>query len=259
MLTNGGDLPDELLLSHGWKPGEGGKFLSTRWDSYNELMLLYILAIGSPTHPIPPESWEAWARPLGTYKGHETFAIGPLFTHQYSQAWIDFRGRRDRLGFDYFESSVQATLANRQFAIDNQDQYETYDEHVWGLTACDTPDGQYRAYGAPPGVPVHDGTVAPSAAAGSIVFTPELSLAALLTMHQRYEEQLWGRYGFSNAFNLDPAGQNGPWFDPDVIGLDTGITLLMIENARSGMVWETFMTHPAVQEGLAKAGLGESH
>ena len=150
MLTDGGALPNSLLLNHGWKPEEG--FLPYRWDSYNELMILYILAIGSPTHPIPTESWSEWARPTIEYEEYITFAQGPLFTHQYSQAWIDFRDKEDVLGFNYFDSSIGATLANRQFAIEEQNNCRTYEEHVWGLTACDGPDG-YKAYSAPPGYP----------------------------------------------------------------------------------------------------------
>ncbi len=155
----------------------------------------------------------------------------------------------DGLGYNYFESSVNATLANRQFAIDNQDRYRTYSEHVWGLTASDGPDGQYHAYGAPPGTAVHDGTVAPSAAAGSIVFTPELSTIALRIMYERYGAQLWGRYGFSNAFNVDQA-----WWDQDVIAIDLGITLLMIENKRSELVWRTFMSNPTISQAMGDVG-----
>jgi hypothetical protein len=246
MLTDGGQHPTERLLNHGWTPENG--CLPYRWDTYSELMLLYLLAIGSPTYPIPAESWQVWARPQGTYAGYTTFAQGPLFTHQFSQAWVDFRGRRDRLGYDYFQSSVNATLANRQFCLDHRAQYRTYDENVWGLTASDGPDG-YRAYGAPPGSAVHDGTVAPAAAAGSIVFTPVLSLAALRTMHGRYGEQIWGRYGFSDAFNVERA-----WWDSDVVGIDLGITLLMIENYRSGLVWQTLKRNRSIQEALEVVG-----
>lgn len=246
MLTDGGQRPDELLLNHGWTPENG--FLPYRWDSYSELMLVYLLAIGSPTHPIPAESWEAWARPQGTYAGYTTFAQGPLFTHQFSQAWIDFEGRRDGLGYDYFQSSINATLANRQFCLDNQELYQTYGEYIWGLSASDGPDG-YQAYGAPPGYPVHDGTIAPAAAAGSIVFTPDLSLATLKTMREQYGDRIWGRYGFSDAFNVDR-----DWWDQDVIAIDVGITLLMIENYRSGFVWQTFEQNKSIQQALEATG-----
>jgi hypothetical protein len=245
--TDGGARPDEKLLGHGWKPETG--FLHPRWDTYNEAMILYLLALGSPTFSIPADSWTAWARPVGTYAGYTTFAQGPLFTHQLSHAWVDFRDKRDSLGYDYFENSINATLANRQYALDNRDRFPAYDECIWGLTACDGPDGEYHAYGAPPGYALYDGTVAPSAAAGSIVFTPELSMTTLRVMYERYGEQLWGRYGFSNAFNLDRS-----WYDQDVIGIDLGITLLMIENHRSGLVWRTFMSHPAILRAMTEAG-----
>jgi hypothetical protein len=247
LLTDGGSRPGELLIGHGWKPETG--FLPYRWDTYSELMILYQLAIGSPTHPIPVDSWMAWRRPAGEYAGYVSLAQGPLFTHQFSQAWLDLRCKQDTLGYDYFESSINATLANRQFAIDQSQWFSTYSENVWGLTASDGPDGGYHAYGAPPGIPLHDGTVAPSAPAGSIVFTPRLSTEALQTMYERYHDKLWGRYGFSNAFNLDQ-----DWWDQDVIGIDLGITLLMIENYRTGLVWETFMSHPAIQNAMELTG-----
>jgi hypothetical protein len=204
--------------------------------------------LGSPTHPIPPESWTAWARPQGTYAGYTTFAQGPLFTHQFSQAYVDFRNQRDFLGYDYFMSSVNATLANRQFTIDHKAEFQTYDDHVWGLSASDGPDG-YKAYSAPPGNIVHDGTVSPAAVAGSIVFTPELSITALQTMYEKYADKIWGRYGFSDAFNVD---RN--WYDRDVIGLDLGITLLMLQNYKDGLIWRTFCQHPSIQIAMDKAG-----
>jgi len=175
MQTDGGKRPFEKLLGHGWVPERG--FLPFRWGSYCEHMLLYLLAIGSPTRPIPADSWYAWARPVGEYAGHRTFAIGPLFVHQFSHAFVDFRGRRDRQGYDYWESSVAATKANRQFCIDNSGKYRTYRADVWGLSASDGQSG-YRAYAAPPGRVVHDGTVTPWAAVASIVFTPDLSTSA---------------------------------------------------------------------------------
>jgi hypothetical protein len=250
MLTDGGRRPQERLLNHGWTPERG--FLPYRWDSYNELMLLYLLAIGSPTHAIPAVCWDAWARPQATYGGHTTFAVAPLFTHQFSHAWIDFSSRRDRLDYDYFHSSLAATLANQRFCLDQRHKYRTYDEHVWGLTASDGPNG-YRAYGAPPGIAVQDGTVAPAAAAGSIVFTPDLSCTALQTMHTKYADRIWGRYGFSDAFNVDR-----DWWGQDVIGIDLGITLLMIENYRSGLIWQRFEQNPSIRAALAAVGLASA-
>ena len=253
MLTDDGALPDSLLLNHGWKPESDIGFLQYRWDRYSELMILYLLAIGSPTHPIPAESWEAWERPVVEYEGYITFQQGPLFTHQYSQAWVDFHDKEDALGFNYFDSSIGATLANRQFAIDNPDGCQTYDTHVWGITAGDGPgDGktEYRAYSAPPGDILHDCTVIPAAAAGSIVFTPEESMKALRTIYEKYGDRIWGKYGFSAAFNVDK-----DWWDQEVIGIDLGITLLMIENYRHQTIWKIFMTHSAIHNALTAVGL----
>ncbi len=246
MRTDGGTRSEQLLLGHGWKPETG--FLPYRWDTYSELMILYLLAMGSPTYPIPAESWTAWSRPVGQYAGFTTFAQGPLFTHQYSQAFVDFRDRHDILDFDYFSSSVNATLANRQFAIDQKINFKTYDDHIWGITASDGPNG-YIAYSAPPGTINHDGTVSPAAPAGSIVFTPNLSITALRTMYNRYEDHIWGRYGFSGAFNVD---QN--WYDQDVIGIDVGITLVMLQNHKDELIWRLFMQRPSIQNAMDKAG-----
>jgi hypothetical protein len=246
LRTDDGAKPEELRLGHGWKPETG--FLPYRWDTYSELMILYLLALGSPTHPIPAESWTAWSRPVGEYQGFTTFAQGPLFTHQYSQAFVDFRDRHDILGFDYFTSSVNATQANRQFAIDQKTSFKTYDDHIWGLTASDGPNG-YTAYGAPPGYINHDGTVSPAAPAGSIVFTPHLSITALQTMYDRYSNHIWGRYGFSDAFNVDQG-----WYDQDVIGIDVGITLVMLQNYKDGLVWRLMMQRSSIQDAMHKAG-----
>ncbi|MCX5793121.1 MAG: hypothetical protein NTY45_13030 [Elusimicrobia bacterium] len=237
------------FLTMGWKPGK--TFLPSVWSDYNESMVMYILAMGSPTYPLIAESWEAIKRPRGKYKGHELIISPPLFTHQFSHAFIDFRNKRD--GFaDYFENSVQATLANRQFCIDSSASFKTYGENSWGLTASIGPDG-YKAYGAPPGPALHDGTVAPSAAAASIVFTPEYSIAAMRNYYARYRTDLWGRYGFADSFNIDR-----DFFAPDAYGINVGPTVLMIENYRSGLIWRLFMSRPEVQKGMKAAGFGKA-
>lgn len=250
MLTDGGARPKERLLCHGWTPESG--FLKSRWDNYSEHLLLNLLAIGSPTHSIPADCWEAWERNVGQYKGIKTFATGPLFVHQYSQAFIDFRNKRDRLGFDYFDSSVQATRANRQFCIDQAANYRTYGSNVWGLSACDKPGGGYEAYGAPPGRPVHDGTVAPWVTLASLAFTPDLVMEAIRHM-DRHLPRLRGRYGFSNGFNMDK-----DWFAEDVIGIDLGAAILMIENYRNGLAWKYYMSIPSVRNAMKKAGFQEA-
>jgi hypothetical protein len=247
MLTDGGARPGERLLCHGWTPEHG--FLPYRWDSYSEQMILYILAMGSPTHPIPAACWDAWKRPMGEYAGFRTFISGPLFTYEFSQAFVDFRGRQDRLGLDYWTTSMNAVKADRQFCIDNSGRYHTYGPDVWGLSACDGPDG-YRAYSAPPGPVAQDGTVAPLAVEAAVPLDSHDALAAMQHMRHVFWTKLWGRYGFSDAFNLD---RN--WFDQDVIGIDLGCAALMLENYRTGLVWKQFMAIPAVQTGLNKAGL----
>ncbi|HAF94818.1 MAG: hypothetical protein A2X34_10905 [Elusimicrobia bacterium GWC2_51_8] len=233
------------FLSMGWTPENG--FLPHFWSDYNESMVMYILAMGSPTFPLTAKSWTAIRRPRGKYKDHELIISPPLFTHQFSHAFIDFRNKRDAFA-DYFENSVQATLANRQFCIDSSKSFKTYGKDSWGLTASIGPDG-YMAYGAPPGPALHDGTVAPSAAAASIVFTPGYSISAMKHFYFRYRDELWGSYGFTDSFNLD---RN--FFASDAFGINQGPTVLMIENYRSGLIWKLFMSRPEVQKGMREAG-----
>ncbi|MDP3921463.1 MAG: glucoamylase family protein [Candidatus Omnitrophota bacterium] len=222
-------LHGELTLAKAWSPETG--FEKYRWDSYDEAMIMYLLAIGSPTHPLPAESWQAVARPVGSYGGYRVIQMPPLFTHQYSHIWIDFRNKNDGYA-DYFQNSVNATLANRAFCIKESAKFSSYGATSWGLTASDGPFG-YRAFGAPPGWAEHNGTIAPTGCGGSIVFTPEESIACLRHFYEDLGESLWGMYGFSDAFNLDKN-----WFSRDVLGIDQGTLLLMIENYRSGHVWD---------------------
>ena len=236
-------------LAMGWTPEK--PFLSSVWSDYNESSVMYILAMGSPTFPLTAGSWTAIKRQRGVYKGHELISSPPLFTHQFSHAFIDFRNKRDAFA-DYFENSVQATLANRQFCIDSAESFKTYGKNSWGLTASIGPDG-YKAYGAPPGPALHDGTVAPSAAAASIVFTPEYSISAMRYWYSKYRNELWGSYGFADSLNLD---RN--FFASDAFGINQGSTVLMIENYRSGLIWKLFMSRPEVQKGMKEAGFGEA-
>lgn len=224
-LLNGGN-----TFSMGWQPGTG--FLTERWEHYCELMMIYLLAIGSPTNPVAPELWDNFRRPVIQYKGFE-FISGndPIFTHQYSHAWYDFRGRRDAYA-DYFANSVIATRAHKAFCLSHPDWYG---EDYWGVSASDSVDG-YTIWGGPPPEGPIDGTVVPCAAGGSLVFLPADCLLVLRAMRSKWGKQAWGRYGFVDAFH--PAAN---WFDPDVIGIDQGITVLMAENLRSGFVWNTFM------------------
>jgi hypothetical protein len=240
-----------LLLSHGWKPESG--FLKARWDTYSEDTILYLLAIASPTHPIPARSWYALWRDRYRYAGYAYFTtIGvPLFMHQYSHAWIDYRNRRETRGdkIDYFQNSINATLAHRKFCADLAYEFPAFGPNVWGITASDSAKG-YLAWGGPPRDPSIDGTIVPSAAGGSVMFTPELSTAALRTMQEKYGDKIYGRYGFIDAFN--PATG---WYDTEVIGINVGIILLSAENARTGNVWRWFMRNAEVPRGMQRIGL----
>lgn len=240
-----------LLLSHGWKPETG--FLKPRWDTYSEDTILYLLAIGSPTHPISPASWYALWRDRYRYEGYAYFTtIGvPLFMHQYAHAWIDYRDRRETRGdrIDYFENSISATLAHRAFCTRLVYDFPAFGPDMWGITASDSAKG-YLAWGGPPRDPEIDGTIVPSAAGGSLMFTPQVSVAALRAMHDKYGEKVYSKYGFIDAFN-----PNTGWFDSDVIGINTGIILLSAENARTGTVWNWFMRNLEIPRAMQRVGL----
>lgn len=239
------------LLSHGWKPESG--FLRPRWDTYSEDTILYVLAIGSPTHAISPRSWYALRRDRYTYAGYTYFtSIGvPLFMHQYAHAWIDYRNRRESMGahIDYFENSVAGTRAHRAFCIDLSREFPGYGPNMWGITASDSAKG-YVAWGGPPRDPAIDGTVVPCAPGGSLMFTPDISVPALRAMRERFGQRIYGQYGFADAFN-----PNTGWVDTDVIGINVGITLLSAENLRSGNVWRWFMRNAEVPEAMQLIGL----
>ncbi len=240
---------DPLVLSHGWKPESG--FLQARWDHYCELMILYLLAIGSPTHPIPAESWRAWRRPTITF---ETYSyVGgppPLFVHQYAHAWVDFRGRREREpAVDWWENSVVATRAHKAFCLRLANEFPGYTEHMWGITASDSRKG-YVAWGGPPRHERIDGTVVPCAAAGSLMLAPDIALPAVREMRTRFGDRIYGRYGFADAFHPTDG-----WVNSDVIGIDLGITLLSAENLRTGRVWTWFMRNAEIPAAMERVGL----
>jgi len=236
---------DTTLLPHGWTPEFG--FLPYRWDHYSELMMMYLLGLGSSSHPLRPEAWYAWKRLTFDYDGLRYIgSFAPLFIHQYSQAWFDFRGKRDRFA-DYFQNSAIATEAHRRFCLELSKQFPTYKDDMWGITASDSQTG-YVVWGGPPAVGPIDGTLVPSASAGSLPFLPQPVMLVLQTMKNRYGTA-WSKYGFVNAFN--PLTN---WYDSSVIGIDTGITMLMAENTRTGFVWETFMKSPEARRGMDRAG-----
>jgi len=237
---------DRLLLSHGWRR-KG--FLKYKWEIYNELPLLYLQAIGSPTHPISPESWYAWQRPVYTYGPYRFISGGPLFTHQYSHAWVDFRNRRDRGFVDFFQNSVNATRANNLYCMNLKESFPlSFGPDIWGITASDSQKG-YKIYGEIKQFEPIDGTVAPCAAGGSLMFTPDISIAALRAMRSHFEDRVYGHYGFVDAYN--PALK---WFDTDVIGIDQGIILLSAENLLTGNVWKWFMANEAIPRAMDLVG-----
>ncbi|MBV8478048.1 MAG: hypothetical protein JOZ36_15400 [Acidobacteria bacterium] len=236
---------DTSLLPHGWLPEVG--FLPYRWDYYSELMMMYLLALGSSSHPLPAETWDAWKRVRFDYEGMRYIgSFAPLFVHQYSQAWFDFRGKSDGYA-DYFHNSITATKVHRQFCLELGKQFHDYSEDLWGITASDSAKG-YVIWGGPPMMGAIDGTVVPSATAGSLPFLPAESMRVLRTIRNKYPAA-WTNYGFVDAFNPLTG-----WYDTDVVGIDTGISMLMAENARTGFVWNTFMRSAEAQRGMARAG-----
>ncbi len=235
-------------LAIGWSPEEG--FFQDRWSVYSEHMLLYLLGLGSPTHPLPAESWSAWRRvPVVTYGGRTFLQCPPLFTHQYSHAWIDFQGRHDAYA-DYGLNTRLATLAQQEFCADQADRFPAWSAQVWGLSAADGPRG-YTIWGGPPPTQDYrlDGTVVPCAVAGSLPFAPEACLPALRHMRKTYGDRIWSKYGFVDSFNP----QTG-WSATDIIGIDLGITLVMLENYRDQFVWRHLMRNDVVVRALDKAG-----
>jgi hypothetical protein len=258
------------LLTHGWKPESG--FLPYRWEGYDEGLLLYILGLGSPTHPLAAASYQQWA---STYSwryiyGTELLYSGPLFTHQLSHIWIDFRGIQDGAmadrGMDYFENSRRSTYVHQQYAIQNPQGWDGYGEHSWGFTACDGPgpavqriEGverrfyDYLARGAPYGP--DDGCIAPWAVVASLPFAPEIVLPTV-----EYFEHLRLRvnnpYGFKSTYNptfRSKTRRKNGWISPYHFGLDQGPIVLMIANYRSGFLWELLRDCPYLVTGLRRA------
>ncbi|HWJ21969.1 MAG TPA: glucoamylase family protein [Gemmatimonadaceae bacterium] len=271
------------LVAMGWTPEQG--FHQLDWRGYDEAMVLYVLALGSPTHPVDPAAWSEWTRTYQwtSYYGEPQVPFPPLFGHQYSHVWIDFRGIRDPYmrgrGMDYFENSRRATLSQRAYAIANPRQWKGYSADVWGLTASDGPsdtafvvDGktrQFFSYSARGPATLEpntrdDGTLAPTAAGGSIPFAPEVAVPALVAMRERYGGAIFNRYGFLDAFNLTwpdsvrpregGTAPNVGWVDTDQLGIDQGPIVAMIENYRSGLVWKYMRRSPYVRRGLERAG-----
>jgi hypothetical protein len=269
-------------IAMGWSPETG--MHSYDWSGYNEAMLVYILALGSPTHPVGKDAYTAWTstydRSWGTFMGQTHLGFPPLFGHQYSQIWLDLRGVRDDYmrdhGSDYFENSRHAVQSQRAYAIANPQHWAGYGENVWGLTASDGPidatflyQGEprlfrtYSARGVGLEYTIDDGTLAPTAAAASLPFAPEIVIPAIREMHRRYGDNIYRKYGFIDAFNpsfhYDVSLKQGRvagmgWVDDDYIGIDQGPIVLMIENYRSDFVWKTMRGNPHIRRGLERAG-----
>jgi hypothetical protein len=257
-------------VTHGWKPETG--FLPYRWAGYDEALLLYMLGLGSPTYPLPEESYTAWASTYEwkTIYGYEYLYSGPLFTHQLSHLWIDFRGIQDAFmrdrGIDYFENSRRATYVHQQYAIRNLLEFEGYNELCWGLTASDGPGWtvrtikgikryffDYVARGAPFGP--DDGTIAPWAVVASLPFAPEIVLPTIKNFAQMNLGML-EPYGFKATFNrtFPVEGSDHGWVSPWHFGIDQGPIILMIENYRTGLLWRLMERCPYVITGLRRAG-----
>jgi len=235
------------MVSMGWKPESG--FLDATWDHFDESILLYVLAIGSPTHPAPLSMWDAMRRPVNREGAYIYLPSEPLFVYQYPLAFLNLRGKEDKFA-NYFNNTTRACERNRQFSLDRADSFTTYQHGVWGLSASDGPRG-YRAYGAEDGN--HDGTIAPYASTACVPFTRDAALESMRAMLREYGVQVWGKYGFVSAFNADV-----DWYSVDYIGIDQGVILLMLANAQDGIVWDLFMQNPQVQQTLEAIGFVES-
>jgi hypothetical protein len=229
-----------------WTPELG--FDQSRWDTYCESMMLYLLAIGSPVHPISPQSWHNIRRPLITYENYRFIsAPAPLFVHQFSHAWFDFRDKQDQYA-DYFKNSVTASRAHRRFCQQLSQRFPCYSSEVWGITASDSSTG-YVAWGGPPLQGPIDGSIVPAASAGSLPFVLDESYLVLRNLRAYYGRQIWKKYGFVDAFNPLTG-----WASSDVIGIDLGISMLMAENARTQTVWNTFMRNKELTAAMEKVG-----
>ena len=272
--------PRPPAVALAWTP-EGG-FAGLDWNGYNEAMLVYLLALGSPTHPVDEQAWTLWTSSYDKYWGtlyDQTYlSFAPLFGHQYTHVWVDFRGIQDSYmrehGLDYFENSRRATYAQRRYAIANPKQFQGYGKNVWGMSASDGPGParesnlggdrrflRYAARGVALGRVVDDGTIAPTAAISSLPFAPEIVLPAALEMYHRFGSSIYSSYGFLDAFNASFPGPQSPpqptlpgWVDQDYIGIDQGPILAMIENYRSALVWRVMHSNSYMREGLERAG-----
>lgn len=242
MLTNGGSLPTAAHLCMGWKPEDG--FINARWADFDECNFLYIQAYGLTN--ITTAGWDTIKRPPVSYKGLDLITGGPIFMHEMSEGFYDFRNQRDRLGYDYAIEEQNAALANRAYCIENPKKMKGYGPDFWGLNACDNPDG-YGAFGAP-GWIEDNGTVCPTGPLAALPAIPKQAMSFATALRRDYPAA-WGRYGFPDALN-----PTRNWIDTDVLGLDLGMMLLAVENARTGFVWRINSANPVIKRGFERAG-----
>lgn len=266
-------MEDTTGILMGWKPEQG--FHHMTWHGFNEAQFLYVLALGSPTSPVPPSAYDHW---LSTYVWGEQYGqqyaqFAPLFGYQYTASWLDMRGIDDVYSkskqADYFEMGRRATLAQRQYGRENPQKWNDYSEHIWGWTACDGPKDtsfevngvkrtsrSYSARGFSTIWSFDDGTLTPTAPGGSLPFAPQECTDALKSMAEKYGTDLWTPYGFKDAFNpsyVTPSTPHG-WFDKDYLGIDQGPMAIMVENLRNGFVWDVMKKNPHIVRGLKRAG-----
>jgi hypothetical protein len=239
-------------VAMGWQPTSGFASFGN-WVGYDEGMLIYLLGFGAATNPVPASGWNYWTSGYmwATYYGESFVTFPPLFGHEYSHCWVDFRHIADAYmtnqNSTYFENSRRAALAQQSYCIANPASEVGYSSNVWGLTACDGPFG-YEAHGAPPALN-DDGTIAPTAAGGAMAFTPEISLPTLQYFYSHFRAHIWTANGFLDSFNLTQQ-----WYDTDELGIDQGPIVIMIENYRTQRIWRLFMQNPEIQRGLQLAG-----
>ncbi|MGA3142688.1 MAG: glucoamylase family protein [Verrucomicrobiota bacterium] len=240
-------------VAMGWLPTTGFSTFGN-WIGYDEGMILYLLGLGTATNPLPASSWSYWTSGYtwATYYGESYVPFPPLFGHEYSHCWVDFRHIGDAYmnsrSSTYFENSRRAALAQQSYCIANPNGEVGYSSSVWGLTACDDPYVGYEAHGAPPALN-DDGTIAPTAPGGAMAFAPDISLPTLEYLYSNYRTQLWTAYGFRDAFNIGDS-----WYDTDELGIDQGPIVIMIENYRTQRPWRLFMQNAEIQRGLQRAG-----
>lgn len=238
--------PVTQCLRMGWKPEIG--FLRSAWVAYRENVILNLLALGSPTHPLPASTWYRFHRDPIAFQNYAYIGRGAIFTQQFPQAWLHLQNLRDGPPFeiDYFHNSSIATRAHRAFCLSLRSLYPSFSENLWGITPSDSDIG-YVTWGRAMLRRYFDGSIVPCAAGGSLMFTPDICLPALRFMHENFANAIYGRYGFADSFNPQTR-----WVSPDVLGIDLGITLLSAENLRSGRVWNWFMQADAVEQAMGQ-------